>query len=1247
MSIIIKNGNILLSPSGGFKVGYDAAAPNNPDWGAATIVTLKILSDELSEFYVTVDQVPAGVVQARLQIVNQTTSGVVRDETYPMFTPIADTEVFAGSVKGQATLDVGWVASLIPFDSSGRAGLAGATLTTTIVDLRPPPSDVDVTNTTAPALVAGTQLSPVSFTPGVYTGTVLTKTHLWEDSTNGTTGWATIIGSSSEALTTWPDDTRAYARVTEIVTGHGIATTLNTTSNVVAITPNAEEPLKAPEYEMTSYIAFTGTNTYVKPALDMTNKPLGQYGIDWWINWSTDSQFPPRPQEVESGVNATVEVPPGVYEIHMDQGGVDDGDPNSQNPRANYSVFQSTSLGVVTETTRAASFQVQYQTPTQVGPWAAKRIVPDVAHVEIPTTPLTSGGWARLGLRTQEQHRLNQFGGVGMQFFRGIATSATSELIIGGLDVDMPHISENFGGTFSTPRCIVNSGTSWRSCSGAWIDPTNDNRWLMLYSGEGAYWPTDGSADGIFLTTDRGDTFTKVLNHKVLSTTIDRTNNQYRRIAHDPTTSGSNRNIYALICSGDNGTSTNYIKIWRSTDNGSSFTEFGPNLSAATYASGENCPNWIGFSSDGQLFMSGPKGMWVSSDKGLTANGWTQIRSSRVNWADVAQGTGSSVTVWAAQNDGLYKSTNTGGSFTKNAGLGTYSCRHFALHTANRSQIYTCGDGVSPKVSINGGSSWNTITSLPMPGQEGNFESDITKEMSSFWPHPTDPQQVFVCRFQHLGKSVNAHMGGTGTNAMVVDHAGLNFDGLDVLGIASHPTDWRKFAIGTTDRVSMYFYEGGLWAIGDAYSGTNDVGAAVAAALGTTGNAKGAGTIMTSSDLVVTVMGRYTGARIVMATDDPENGDNNVNSRYAANHIEVYNVSAGESKSESAIDPLNSNRGWLGTVRVVGLNAGNAAGMTVTNIGKKFQGCSVVSGTTYIYGVTTGSDKVIYRSSDGGTNYNAWYTTVQSFRPTDNRFPAVICDPTAHRVYAASHYGNGRVVKIEGSSPSANSEKVIFDPKMAGRGEYMAPEVLAGHPRFFVGGMAVDPNDPETLYVAMAMSGVSARVFMSRNARSGTGWTQGSSPGVDAVTWTDISEGVYTTTGIIWVHPITSDVIIADQHGRFVRSAPSDIRQSLSTTPYAFSRNNTGTGTVTGITGAKEGAYVLLCTTGGGNVTGKFSVTDPDNNNLGTATVGTAFSHSEIGFTINDGNPDFVVGDRFVIATSIHDIHRDFIRGIV
>lgn len=83
---------------------------------------------------------------------------------------------------------------------------------------------------------------------------------------------------------------------------------------------------------------------------------------------------------------------------------------------------------------------------------------------------------------------------------------------------------------------------------------------------------------------------------------------------------------------------------------------------------------------------------------------------------------------------------------------------------------------------------------------------------------------------------------------------------------------------------------------------------------------------------------------------------------------------------------------------------------------------------------------------------------------------------------------------------------------------------------------------------------------------------------------------------------------------------------------------NTGGGTMTVVEGRRDlriGVYTMTCKTAvaGGGI---FSVVDPDGNALPDATVGVAYVSDQIVFLLNDGTPDFIVGDKFTVTTTIH-----------
>lgn len=80
--------------------------------------------------------------------------------------------------------------------------------------------------------------------------------------------------------------------------------------------------------------------------------------------------------------------------------------------------------------------------------------------------------------------------------------------------------------------------------------------------------------------------------------------------------------------------------------------------------------------------------------------------------------------------------------------------------------------------------------------------------------------------------------------------------------------------------------------------------------------------------------------------------------------------------------------------------------------------------------------------------------------------------------------------------------------------------------------------------------------------------------------------------------------------------------------------SNVGDGTCTSVTGGKYvkvGTYTLTCVEPHSN-TGAFAVAGVNGEAIGAASVGIAFTSSEINFTLNDGATDFAAGDVFTIA---------------
>jgi len=81
---------------------------------------------------------------------------------------------------------------------------------------------------------------------------------------------------------------------------------------------------------------------------------------------------------------------------------------------------------------------------------------------------------------------------------------------------------------------------------------------------------------------------------------------------------------------------------------------------------------------------------------------------------------------------------------------------------------------------------------------------------------------------------------------------------------------------------------------------------------------------------------------------------------------------------------------------------------------------------------------------------------------------------------------------------------------------------------------------------------------------------------------------------------------------------------------------NTGGGTLTGVTGGDDtqiGTYTITCIAAATGA-GTFKVEAPNGEALPDAQAGAAYANPQLNFTINDGTPDFAVGDTFTIEVA-------------
>ena len=716
--------------------------------------------------------------------------------------------------------------------------------------------------------------------------------------------------------------------------------------------------------------------------------------------------------------------------------------------------------------------------------------------------------WVPLVTRSQGQFEAGLIGGPGFQFLRDFATTpADPEIMLCAMDQNFPWASADFGDSFYTPRWqglwVARSGLS------AWIDPEDPDRQLLMYSAAGQSFDKKLDAfSGVYLSLDGGRTASLVLSlPRLTGTTIARHNMSL--LAHAPGGTPETRTIYAMQVSRDDTPAARTIQLWRSTDGGATWKRRGAALPPETFAEGKHAVWGIAAAPNGDLYQWGRRGAWRSAAGPDAGADWTPLSSlpagKAVHLMDVAHGQG---VAWAAvHGEGLYQATD-GVSFALNAGLGPTDIRAFGISPADRAYMVACKVGAPNQFwSHDGGRTWAEGVSAAAPGQPDNFGNKMgSGDHYGVVPKWGDRDTWFVHRSQHMGISRDG--------GRTIQWTGRFFDGSHTRAVGFHPTDWQTFAFAQQDR-SLILTEngGGAWrddTIGGPKDKPGTPAGQIVAVIGEVDHIAGGGTFIHASGRIVTMQG--FNARKVICILYPK-GDDPIGNCRVTRHVSRVNKYA-------SLDPNDGNTGYAGKFRVENLGAPDVDAIAFTEMKYFFLGASGAGGATTIYGGTEReTPRSIWRSTDGGASWGRrpWCTTSASFRPVDMTPVATVCPHHPARVYVPTD--NGRVVRIEGETSPVETE--IFDART-----YLSPR----RPKYAINSIAVDPADEDVLYVSLFMWG-GPTVFRSRDR---------------GASWSDISGNVPPVDGVLFVHPLTSEVFFGSSHGTWVLGAadsrPTDSR---------------------------------------------------------------------------------------------------------
>lgn len=733
---------------------------------------------------------------------------------------------------------------------------------------------------------------------------------------------------------------------------------------------------------------------------------------------------------------------------------------------------------------------------TAEGPWS-----PVGDELPVPEPGPAGNQWVPLITRSEAQFEAGLIGGPGFQFLRDFATTpADPEIMLCPMDQNFPWASADFGTSFYTPRWqglwVGRSGLS------AWIDPEDPNRQLLMYSAASQGFDKKFDAySGVYLSRDGGQTASLVLSlPRLTATTVARHNMSL--FTHAPGGTPETRTIYAMQVSHGETSAAETIQLWRSTDGGARWTQVGGALAPKTVAEGKNAVWGIAMAPGGDLYQWGRRGAWRSPAGPEVGTAWTKLASlpagKAVHLMDVAHGDG---VVWAAvDGKGLYQASD-GESFTLNAGLGPTDIRAFGISPEDRNYMVACKVRAPNQFwSHDGGRTWTEGVSAPAPAQPDSFGNKMgSGDHYGVVPKWGDRDTWFFHRSQHMGISRDG--------GRTVEWTGRYYDGSHTHAIGFHPTDWQTFALAQQDRsLILTRNAGGSWS-GDRIGGPKDKpetpAGQIVAVVGEIDHIAGSGTFMHASGRIITQQGFH--GRKVACILYPK-GDDPIGNCRVTRHVSKVNKYA-------SLDPHDGDSGYAGKFRVGNLGAADVDDITFTEMAYFFFGASGAGGTTTIYGGTwRETPRSIWRSTDGGASWGGrpWITTAASFRPVDTTPAVAVCPHHPARVYAPS--GDGRAVRIEGAD--APTETEIFDART-----YLGP----GRPKYAINSIAVDPRDEDVLYVSLFMWG-GPTVFCSRDR---------------GASWSDVSGNVPPLDGVLFVHPLTSEVFFGSSHGTWVLAPPA------------------------------------------------------------------------------------------------------------
>jgi len=728
----------------------------------------------------------------------------------------------------------------------------------------------------------------------------------------------------------------------------------------------------------------------------------------------------------------------------------------------------------------------------------------------LPAEPPASA-WSVMPFRTGAEAALGLRGGCQEQFWHGSARSKSNPaLIIAGQDTGGTWFSEDDGRTWHKSQ---DGGLETFFMQGVAIDPVDANMWLGVGS-EGPYGELEDRA-GIYRSTDRGRSWTRTL-------TLSGVHHQRvpHNLCYDPTTEGAaagKRIWYAPVHFRDNADG----QVWRSTDGGASWTLRSriPVSASGAAAQGHLSTIWHHPSQANALFLCTQAGLWKSTDGAATwirMTGTGGLPNEEVVTIEINPGNGSEI--YAVSNragseaGSLWRTTNGGTSWSEVAIPAGFPASKVFVGCASGGgwqpvasrTLYLVGRGVSNpdgrlKVSHDGGASWFTAAVTGRPGDLGEsaWANNISDGASGrprpelctrILPHPTNPDRAVA--------HAKAHIFRTADRGRTWSYSGEGFTGLiwgNFQAGVAFTSDPKRFAFGVTDAGMMLTKDGGrsFWhtrphkAVDPAGGKLKDSMHSVALH-------------PTEPDPIVASCGFM----------EP------------SSNTYLFRTAAADARTEASGDwtrvtDVSNHHNFLHWHKAAP-SVVYANNLRSTNGGVSFaaypSGIAGVAACWFadndvIYAVNgKGVDTQILWSQDRGATRSVFVAVGWSVAAGDTRRNCIAVHPGDRNV-VFTRSATGDLARYDRTT---NRWKTDYD--LIGLTRAANPGMPANYPVSINNAIAIDPQDPNCVYVAMVCPGYQT-VWRTQNGQS------------DRPTWENVTFDLYKVSkGVLAVHPLTGDV---------------------------------------------------------------------------------------------------------------------------